>query len=137
MTNKNNFTRRNLLQTGAALGAVVAMPAIVGARRACAADTRTLKIIPEVDLKILDPIWTTATVTSTHGCSSTTPCSRWTASSKVHPADDREIRRHDDGLTWHFTLRDGLGWHDGTPVTAKDCVASIRRWAARFGLADI
>ena len=67
MTNKNNYTRRNLLQTGAALGAAVAMPAFVGARRACAADTGTLKIIPEVDLKILDPIWTTATVTSTHG----------------------------------------------------------------------
>src|SRR6202008_2165238 len=33
----------------------------------------------------------------------------------------------------HFKLRDGLGWHDGTPVTARDCGASIRRWGARFG----
>ncbi len=36
-----------------------------------------------------------------------------------------------DQLTWTFTLRDGLEWHDGKPVTAEDCVASIKRWAAR------
>jgi peptide/nickel transport system substrate-binding protein len=37
----------------------------------------------------------------------------------------------DDKLTWTFTLRDGLEWHDGQPVTAADCVASIKRWAAK------
>jgi hypothetical protein len=36
-----------------------------------------------------------------------------------------------DKLTYAFTLRDGLKWHDGQPVTAEDCVASITRWAAR------
>jgi peptide/nickel transport system substrate-binding protein len=36
-----------------------------------------------------------------------------------------------DKLTWTFTLRDGLEWHDGAPVTAEDCVASIKRWGAR------
>ena len=36
-----------------------------------------------------------------------------------------------DGLTWTFKLRSGLKWHDGAPVTAKDCVASIERWAVR------
>ena len=36
-----------------------------------------------------------------------------------------------DKLTWTFTLRDGLEWHDGKKVTAEDCVASIRRWGAR------
>ena len=37
----------------------------------------------------------------------------------------------DDKLTWTFTLRDGLEWTDGKPVTAEDCVASIKRWAAK------
>ena len=37
----------------------------------------------------------------------------------------------DDGLTWTFKLRDGLEWHDGQPVTAEDCVASLKRWSAR------
>ena len=36
-----------------------------------------------------------------------------------------------DKLTWTFTLRDGLEWNDGTPVTAEDCIASIKRWGAR------
>src|SRR5436305_13375170 len=34
----------------------------------------------------------------------------------------------DDKLTYTFTLRDGLKWHDGAPVTADDCVASLKRW---------
>src|SRR5690606_24457335 len=34
----------------------------------------------------------------------------------------------DDGKVYRFTLRDGLKWHDGTPVTSEDCVASIQRW---------
>ena len=36
-----------------------------------------------------------------------------------------------DGLTWTSALREGLAWHDGERVLARDCVASIRRWAAR------
>ena len=36
-----------------------------------------------------------------------------------------------DKLTWTFTLRDGLEWHDGQPVTAADCVASLKRWGAK------
>ena len=34
----------------------------------------------------------------------------------------------DDGKQWDLTLRDGLKFHDGTPVLARDCVASIQRW---------
>jgi peptide/nickel transport system substrate-binding protein len=37
----------------------------------------------------------------------------------------------EDGLAYTFRLRDGLLWHDGAPVTAEDCVASIKRWAAK------
>ena len=40
----------------------------------------------------------------------------------------------DDKLTYTFTLRDGLKWHDGPPVTAADCVASIQRWGAKDGM---
>jgi peptide/nickel transport system substrate-binding protein len=38
-----------------------------------------------------------------------------------------------DGKIWKLTLRDGLVFHDGTKVLARDCVASIRRWGARDG----
>ena len=36
-----------------------------------------------------------------------------------------------DGLTWTFTLRDGLTFHDGERVLAKDCAMSVRRWGSR------
>ena len=42
-----------------------------------------------------------------------------------------------DGRLWNLTLRDGLKWHDGEKVLARDCVASINRWGKRdaFGQA--
>src|SRR5580700_4565912 len=129
------ISRRRVLRTGAALGMALGVPAIRGIGRASAADLSTLKVIPEVDLKILDPVWTTATVTSTHALLVYDTLFAVDRKQQVHPQMVEKFGRDDDGMTWHFTLRDGLGWHDGTPVTAKDCVASIRRWAARFGLA--
>ncbi len=42
----------------------------------------------------------------------------------------------DDGKLWTLTLRPGLAWHDGTPVLARDCAASIRRWAKRDALGE-
>jgi peptide/nickel transport system substrate-binding protein len=36
-----------------------------------------------------------------------------------------------DRMAWTFRLRPGLEFHDGTPVTAEDAVASIRRWGQR------
>ena len=37
-----------------------------------------------------------------------------------------------DGKQWDLTLRDGLAFHDGTPVLARDCVATIQRFAKRY-----
>src|SRR5580698_10427321 len=45
-----------------------------------------------------------------------------------------EYKISDDKLTYTFTLRDGLKWHDGTPVTAEDCVASLQRWGKVDGM---
>lgn len=36
-----------------------------------------------------------------------------------------------DGTSWLFTLREGLRFHDGAPVTSADVIASVKRWAAR------
>src|ERR1700744_3969894 len=45
-----------------------------------------------------------------------------------------EYKISNDKLTYTFTLRDGLKWHDGTPVTAEDCVASLQRWGKADGM---
>jgi len=46
----------------------------------------------------------------------------------IHPQMVDGVHTSADGLTWEFTLRPGLTFHDGAPVTAADCVASLRRW---------
>ena len=138
---KTGFTRRTLIRAGAGTAGLLAMPAILrlSARNAYAdADPKSIvKVAPEVDLKVFDPIWTTATITTTYGY--LVYDTLFSVNMKLEPKPQMVERydADDDGLTHKFMLRDGLKWHDGTAVTAKDCVASIRRWAARFGEAKI
>src|SRR3546814_12569414 len=51
-----------------------------------------------------------------------------------HPQMVDNYTVSDDGLVYTFVLREGLAWHDGTPVTAEDCVASLERFFATDGL---
>ena len=55
------------------------------------------------------------------------------SSFKVQP-QMAEYKISDDKLTYTFTLRDGLKFHNGTPVTAEDCVASLKRWGKADGM---
>src|SRR5476649_59543 len=83
------------------------------------------------DVKILDPIWTTAYIQRNFGYMV------WDtlfAMDEKFEAKPQMVDKYDvsaDKLTWTFTLRDGLVWSDGKPVTSEDCIASIKRWAAR------
>src|SRR5205085_12615363 len=138
--NRQGPSRRTLLKGGTALSGTLAMPAIL---RLTASNARaqsagkTVKVAPEADLKILDPIWTTATITGTHGWAIYDTLFALDHEYKVHPQMVEKYEASEDGLSHNFKLRDKLAFHDGAPVTAKDCVASIRRWAARFGEAKI
>ena len=123
------ITRRQLIKTAAGMAGVIAMPAVIGRRASAAEASNTVKVVPEVDLKVLDPVWTTALITGTHALLVYDTLFAADRQQRVHPQMVDKYERDEDGLTWHFKLRDGLGWHDGTPVTARDCVASIRRWA--------
>jgi peptide/nickel transport system substrate-binding protein len=115
--------RRHFLATAAAS---LALPSVVRA-----AGATTLRFVPQIDLAFLDPHWTTAYITRGHaymvfdtlyGQDSTfTPQPQMVAG---HTVDN-------DAKLWNLTLREGLLWHDGTPVLARDCVASIKRWAKR------
>jgi peptide/nickel transport system substrate-binding protein len=95
------------------------------------AEAKTLRVAPHSDLKIIDPIWTTALISVNHGYM--VYDTLFALDGKLNP-QPQMVERHQmsvDKLTWTFTLRDGLEWHDGTPVTAEDCIASIKRWGAR------
>ena len=120
--------RRTLLAT--ALAAPLATPAI-------AQPAKTLKFIPQADLSTLDPHWNTAYVTRNHGFMVFDTLYGLNAALQPTPQMVAGHTTENDGKLWTLTLRDNLRWHDGTPVLARDCVASIRRWGTKdtFGQA--
>src|SRR6188508_912172 len=91
----------------------------------------TLRLVAHSDLKVLDPIWTTAFITRNHGYLIYDTLFAKDDKNVVQPQMVDKYEVSADKLTWTFTLRDGLEWHDGKPVTAEDCVASLKRWGAR------
>ncbi len=93
----------------------------------------TLKFVPHADLKVIDPIWTTAYITRNHGYMIYDVLFALDKDLKVQPqmVDTWEVST--DQLQYTFTLRDGLKWHDGQPVTSEDVVASIKRWGQKDG----
>ena len=46
---------------------------------------------------------------------------------KVQPGQAEKYEVSDDGLTWTFTMRDGLKWSDGTELNAKDFEYTFKR----------
>ena len=117
-------SRREFLAGAAA--ATVAAPARVGA-----AERRVLRFVPRSDLAILDPVWSSALITRNHGYMVFDTLFGVDDAFQPRPQMLAGFTNSDDELTWRLMLRDGQSWHDGTPVLARDCVASIRRWGAR------
>src|SRR6266540_6265183 len=91
----------------------------------------TLRVVMHSDLKILDPIWTTAYIVRNHGYLVWDTLFAMDEKLEVKPQMVDKFDVSADKLTYTFTLRDGLEWHDGKPVTAADCIASIKRWGAK------
>jgi peptide/nickel transport system substrate-binding protein len=93
-----------------------------------------LKVALHSDLKIIDPVWTTALISTHHGNMVYDTLFALDEKLQVKPQMVDKWDVSADKLAWTFTLRDGLEWHDGQPVTAEDCVASLKRWAAKDGM---
>ncbi len=119
--------RRDLL-TGILSTAALAAPRI---GRAAGADV--LKFIPQAELGAFDPIWSTQAVTRNHGYLVFDTLYGMDTHQRIRPQMVAGHTIEDGGLVWSLTLRDGLRFHDGTPVLARDAVASIQRWAKRDG----
>ncbi len=106
----------------------------IGAGGAALAEQSVLRVVPHADLKNHDPIWTTAYITRNHGYMVYDTLFAMDENLTPQPQMVESHEVSADGLTYSFKLRDGLKWHDGTPVTAADCVASIQRWGKRDGM---
>ena len=96
------------------------------------AQARTiLKFVPQADLAVLDPIATPAFVTRNHGFLVFDTLYGVDSGFQPRPQMVEGHTVDDDGRTWRLTLRNGLRFHDGTPVLARDVVASLNRWGKR------
>ena len=115
--------RRTVLAAGAAVA--LARPAI--AQRS----TRVLRFVPEGSLHNPDPVCSPSATGRNHGFMIWDTLYGLDRSFAPSPQMAAGHETSDDRLTWRFTLRDGLIFHDNTPVRAPDCVASILRWARR------
>lgn len=121
--------RRQFLIAGAGL---LAAPRLVRAQ-----ERSTLRFVPQADLAVLDPIWTTATVTTNHGYYVFDTLYAMDTAQNPQPqmAEGHEVSP--DGLTWRIRLREGLLFHDNTPVRAADAAASLNRWRQRDPFAEL
>lgn len=116
----------------AAAAATLAAPAIARAQ-----SKQELVFVPQADLSVLDPIWTTTYQTRDHGFLVFDTLFGVDSDYKAQPQMVEGALAEEGGKRWTLTLRAGLKFHDGTPVLARDCVASVKRWGARdsFGQA--
>ena len=105
--------------------AVAALAPVAGSAQS------VLKVVMHSDVKALDPIWSGAYITRNHGYMLFDTLFSMDGAFQIKPQMVDSWKTSDDGLLWTFTLRDGLEWHDGKPVTSEDCIASIKRWGAR------
>jgi peptide/nickel transport system substrate-binding protein len=99
-----------------------------------AAAQKTIRIAPQSSLQVLDPFWSTATVTRSHGYMVYDTLFGTDAQSRVQPQMVEKWSTSADRRTWTFALREGLAFHDGAPVTSADVVASLARWAQKDNL---
>lgn len=90
----------------------------------------TLRLVPSTDLVFLDPVFSTALVSVQHGYHVFDTLFGVDGQLRPQPqmAEGHEVS--EDKLTWTIKLREKLKFHDGEPVRAKDCVASLKRWGA-------
>lgn len=118
---------RRSFVTGAAASAV--LPAL--GRPAIAQSVPVLRFVPQANLTTIDPVWTTATVTTNHAYYVYDQLYGLDRNFQPRPQMARGHEVSADGRAWTIGLREGLRFHDGEPVRSRDCAASIARWSKR------
>ena len=127
------ISRRQLVQGAAATAAVTLRAPAVRAQN----DQQTLRFVAQANLGVLDPIWTSAYITRNHGFLVYDTLFGTDEKHQIKPQMVDQTVVSADGMTYRFTLRDGLRWHDGKPVLSEDCVESLKRWGKKDRLGQL
>ena len=117
--------------SGAGIGFAIAFASVAATTTVVHAQQKVLRAVLHADVRTLDPIWTTQTIAGIHGM--LVYDTLFGNDEKLNP-QPQMVGKYDiseDKLVYAFTLRDGLKFHDGSPVTSRDVIASLKRWAAR------
>src|ERR1700760_2942120 len=105
--------RRQLLAgTACAAAAGIARPYLARAQPGGS----VLRFIPSTPLPSLDPIVATSYVIRNHGYLVYDTLFATDESFRIQPQMVSDWQSAPDGLRWTFHLRDGLSFHDGSPV---------------------
>jgi peptide/nickel transport system substrate-binding protein len=129
--------RRTLLAGASAAAASLVEGTLPRPSLAQSASAQTLRFVPQANLTSPDPIWTTANVTRNHAYLVWDTLYGLNTDLQPSPQMCAGHELSADQLTWRFTLREGLVFHDGEPVRSSDCVASILRWSKRDSFGQI
>lgn len=119
------------------MSSLLVAASLAGLHGTTLAQTKTLRFVPHANLTVLDPVWTTAYVTRNHAYMVYDTLFAVDQKGAIKPQMVDKWSTSKDGKTWTFTLRDGLEFHDGKPVTSEDVVASLKRWSARDAMGGV
>lgn len=89
---------------------------------------KVLKVVPQNDIVLLDPVFGTAWISMVGGAMIYESLFTWDADMQPKPMMVASWTTSADGLVWRFVLREGQKFHDGAPVTPNDVIASLTRW---------
>ena len=92
---------------------------------------KVLRVVPSADLTQLDPTFASVVITRIYGLMVYETLFAWDSKLQPRPQMVRDWSTATDGLSWRFTLRPGLAFHDGQRVTTADVIPSLRRWMER------
>lgn len=120
--------RRSLL---AAATGLAAGPFLSRSGLAQRGSSAVLRFVPSTPLPSLDPITATSYIIRNHGYLVYDTLFATDETFAIRPQMVSAWQTAPGGLKWTFHLRDGLRFHDGQPVGARDCIASIQRWSRR------
>ncbi|WP_081157704.1 ABC transporter substrate-binding protein [Ensifer aridi] len=119
------FTRRSLL--GASVLALAAA-SLTFSNTCFAEEENTLVVAFGAQPPSLDTHVTTVSTTNVLARNIFETLVTLDASMNVQPGLAQSWSVSEDGRTYRFTLRSGVKFHNGEPLTSKDVVASLKRW---------